>query len=182
MTERIREQGSLAVRVVLVVALALVLGAVAWAGSRTGDEAAAPPPRSVPASVFFTRGDPGAGCRRVFTRQRDVLAPGVLRGTLTKLLHGPTATERRLGYGGWFSARTAGKLRSVRIAVGVAYVDFHDLRPLIPNASTSCGSALLLAQLDRTAKQFPSVRRVVYSIESSRRTIYEWLQLPTPRT
>jgi hypothetical protein len=43
-------------------------------------------------------------------------------------------------------------------------------------------SALLLAQLDRTAKQFPSVRRVVYSIESSRRTIYEWLQLPTPRT
>ena len=181
MTERIREQGSLAVRVVLVVALALVLGAVAWAGSRTGGEAAAPPPRSVPPPSSSPEAT-GAGCRRVFTRQRDVLAPGVLRGTLTKLLHGPTATERRLGYGGWFSARTAGKLRSVRIAVGVAYVDFHDLRPLIPNASTSCGSALLLAQLDRTAKQFPSVRRVVYSIESSRRTIYEWLQLPTPRT
>ncbi len=29
------------------------------------------------------------------------------------------------GYGGWFSERTAGHLRSVRIADGVGYVDFR---------------------------------------------------------
>ncbi len=72
-------------------------------------------------------------------------------------------------------------LAGVRIARGVAYVDFHDLRRLIRNASTCCGSALLLVQLDRTVLQFPSVHRTVYSIEGRRSTFYEWLQRPTPR-
>jgi hypothetical protein len=71
-------------------------------------------------------------------------------------------------------------LRGVRVERGVAYVDFRDLRRVIPNASSSCGSALLLAQLDRTVTQFPTVRRGVYSIAGSRRTFYEWLQLSSP--
>jgi hypothetical protein len=97
------------------------------------------------------------------------------------LLAGPTATERRRGYGGWFSGRTSGFLRSVTLTGGTAYVDFRDLRRVIPNASSSCGSALLLAQLDRTATQFPSVRRAVYSLAGSRTAFYEWLQLAEPR-
>jgi hypothetical protein len=92
-------------------------------------------------------------------------------------LAGPTASERRQGYGGWFSARTAHSLRGVRVTRAVAYVDLRDLRHLIPNASSSCGSALLLAQLDRTVTQFRSVRGAVYSINGNRRTFYEWLQL-----
>jgi hypothetical protein len=39
---------------------------------------------------------------------------------------------------------------------------------------------LLLAQLDRTAKQFPTVRRTVYSFDGSARTFYEWLQRSPP--
>jgi len=50
----------------------------------------------------------------------------------------------------------------------------------IPNASTSCGSALLLTQLDRTATQFPTVKRTVYSFEGSRHAFYEWLQREAP--
>lgn len=130
--------------------------------------------------VFFARGDPGLRCTRVFPVTRTVPSPAVLRGALTALVRGPTAAERRLGYGGWFSARTAGTLRSVRLSSGVAYVDFRDFRQLIPNASSSCGSALLLAQLDRTARQFPTVRRAVYSFDGSRRDFYEWLQLSPP--
>jgi hypothetical protein len=97
------------------------------------------------------------------------------------LLRGPTAEERRRGYGGWFSRRTAGTLRSVVLVRGVAWVDFRDFRRALPGASSSCGSTLLLAQLDRTALQFPGVRRAVYSFDGSSRAFYEWLQREPPR-
>lgn len=135
---------------------------------------------SVGVSVFFPRGADPTDCARVRAVPRRVEPPAVLAGALRALLRGPTIAERRRGYGGWFSARTAGALRSVRIRGGVAYVDLRDLSRVIPNASTSCGSALLLAQLDRTATQFPSVRRAVYSFGGSTRAFYEWLQRPAP--
>jgi hypothetical protein len=160
----------LATLVVVVVALA-VAGAASSAAER-----GAP----VLVAVFFPQGDPGARCDRVHPARRLVSAPAVLRGALEALLRGPTAAERRRGYGGWFSTQTAGRLRSVRLSRGVAYVDFRDFRHVIPNASGSCGSALLLAQLDRTSTQFPTVRRVVYSFGGSRNAFYEWLQRSAP--
>jgi len=93
---------------------------------------------------------------------------------------GPTKAEQARGYGGWFSAKTAGHLRDVRIVRGVAFIDFDNFAGDIPNASTSCGSALLLAQLDRTAKQFSTVTRTVYSFNGSRHAFYEWQQREPP--
>jgi hypothetical protein len=72
-------------------------------------------------------------------------------------------------------------LRGVNLVHGVASIDFKDFRRIIPGASSSCGSALLLAQLDRTATQFPTVDRAVYSFNGSRSAFYEWLQLSPPR-
>ncbi|MEX2553572.1 MAG: hypothetical protein WD627_11300 [Actinomycetota bacterium] len=51
---------------------------------------------------------------------------------------------------------------------------------MIPNASSSCGSAQLLAQLDGTARQFDEVDRTLYSINGDAGTFYEWLQLAVP--
>jgi len=99
---------------------------------------------------------------------------------MNALLRGPTSVERRRGYGGWFSSQTAGMLRGVRLTRSIAYIDFKDFRRIIPNASSSCGSAGLLAQLDRTATQFPTVRRAIYSFNGSRTAFYEWLQLSSP--
>jgi hypothetical protein len=59
-------------------------------------------------------------------------------------------------------------------------VDFRNFSRLIPNASSSCGSAMLLAQLNRTATQFPTVRRAVYSFNGDRHAFYEWLQREPP--
>ncbi len=132
--------------------------------------------------VFFPRGDAGRECRRVLPLVRTVSGPGVLRGAMSALLRGPTAAERRRGYGGWFSSKTAGRLRSVRIVRSVARIDFRDFSRIIPNASTSCGSSLLLAQLDRTARQFPSVSRAVYSFDGSVPAFYRWLQRDPPRS
>lgn len=130
--------------------------------------------------IFVPRHDPSSGCGRVLPLSRIVPTPAVLTGAMRKLLEGPTRAERRRGYGGWFSARTAGMLRSVRVAGGVAYVDFANFSKIIPNASSSCGSRLLLAQLDRTTKQFPTVRKAIYSFTGSRKAFYEWLQLSPP--
>ena len=132
-------------------------------------------------NVFAPRGAPSTNCARVLPLARRVAKPAVLTGGMRALVAGPTTSERARGYGGWFSARTAGSVRSVRISRQIAYVDFHDFSRLIPNASSSCGSAMLLAQLDRTATQFPTVDRALYSFNGSRRAFYEWLQRAVPQ-
>lgn len=162
--------------------LALLLGAAAGLAAPGDAVTAAGDPASATArvKVFFAPAS-SVSCRRVVPVYRRVQAPAVLHGALEALLRGPTAAERRRGLGGWFSRRTAGKLRSVNLLAGVAYVDFRDFRKIVPGASSSCGSALLLAQLNRTATQFPTVDRAVYSFDGSRRAFYEWLQLSPPR-
>jgi len=120
-------------------------------------------------------------CARVLPLKRVVPAPALLGGAIRALLRGPTKDERVRGYGGLFSAKTAGHLRTVTIARNVAHIDFRNFASDIPNASSSCGSALLLAQLERTARQFPNVKRVVYSFDGSRDAFYGWLQRVAPQ-
>jgi hypothetical protein len=127
--------------------------------------------------VYFTPA--GSECDVVDPYARTVASPAVLTGALTELLAGPTA-EERAATSTMFSGATAGMLRSVAIRDGVAHVDFADLRQVIPNASSACGSASLLAQLDATTEQFPTVLRSRYSINGSQATFYNWLQLDVP--
>lgn len=103
-------------------------------------------------------------------------SPAVLQAALEVLLAGPSAAERDAGLGSWFSSKTATMLRSVKIEAGHAIVDLDDLRPVIPNASTSAGSRRLLAQLDATVFQFRSVESVEYRLEGDCEAFNEWLQ------
>jgi hypothetical protein len=161
--------------------IVLLVGIGAVASAAPSPQALPPPSRHADVKVFAPRGGPGLSCARVYPLPRTVTTPRVLTGAMRALLAGPTAAERRRGYGGWFSSKTANKLRAVHIRGGIGYVDFHDLRGVIPNASSSCGSALLLAQLNKTATQFPSVRRAIYSFNGDRRAFYEWLQRDAPK-
>lgn len=188
MTARPRARRGAAAAAALLAAASLAACGSGPAGTTTTAATTAPPvtapattpQRTAEVSVFMPRGDPGPDCDRVRPVARTVPAPAVLRAAMAALLRGPTPAERRAGYGGWFSADTAGALRGVTLRDGVARIDFADLRPLIPNASSSCGSALLLAQLDRTATQFPAVRRAVYSLEGDAGAFYEWLGYDAP--
>ena len=131
--------------------------------------------------IYAPRGT-SQSCTRVLPLKRTVASPAVLTGAMRALLAGPSAAERARGYGGSFSHKTAGHLRGIRITDGVAYVDFRNFARDIPNASSSCGSALLLAQLEPHRKQFPTVSLAVYSFDGSRRAFYEWLQRDVPPT
>jgi spore germination protein GerM len=103
--------------------------------------------------------------------------PAVLRASLEQLLAGPTGAERAAGFTSWFSEDTAGLLASVVLGDdGTVVVDLGDLRAVIPNASSSAGSRMLLAELDATVFQFSAVQRVRYLLEGDCDAWGEWLQ------
>lgn len=131
--------------------------------------------------VYLQAADVGPDCNQVVAVPRAATVEGPEADALTQLLAGPTAAEEAQGLGSWFSAATAGMLRSVVIEDGLARVDFDPaLATTIPNASASCGSSLLLAQLDATIGQFDSADRAVYSLGGDVEAFYSWLQLTTP--
>lgn len=145
------------------------------------DPSADPSADTVEVDVYLPNDTLGDPCTEVFPVPRTVAADDVLAGALDALLVGPSETERGEGYGGWFSTETAGMLRSVEVVDGTVVVDLDDLRPVIPNASSSCGSSALLAQLDTTTLAAAAeADSVLYLLEGERDVFYEWLQLAPP--
>ncbi len=117
-----------------------------------------------------------ADCAIVFERARQVpRTEGVAAAALRQLFAGPTEAERADGYRSPFSAATAGLLRRVVIEHGTAYVDLNDLREQLAGASSSCGAAEFQTAVERTLRQFPTVRRVILAIEGEPRRFYEWM-------
>jgi hypothetical protein len=85
----------------------------------------------------------------------------VVTAALGELLAGPTRAEQAAGIQSPFSARTAGMLRSVRIAERVAYVDFDDLGAALTRLSGSSVGPAAGTEIDATVRQFPGVTKVV---------------------
>ena len=100
----------------------------------------------------------------------------VYRQTFQQLVAGPSASEVADGAASLFSSETADVTKSAILTDGLLTVDFTDLRPLIPNASTSCGSEALLAELNSTAFQFAEVERTRYLLDGSCQDFANWLQ------
>lgn len=185
------------------VAMALFLAAVvvaagcgAPAGSPAVPTPSAPTPSAPPPSASATAtpspAPTGAGEVRLFFTPAGVdpcgtVAPVVRRdvapeptAALAALLAGPNAEEAAAGYTSLFGPATADALLGVDVVDGIAHVSFADLRPLIPNASSSCGSASLLAALDTTLAQFAGIRGARYSFGGDEAAFYEWLQMAPP--
>ncbi|MCP5032047.1 MAG: GerMN domain-containing protein [Actinomycetia bacterium] len=131
---------------------------------------------SATVEVYFSSGD-GSDCGEVEAYPRTVVGAAVpIAAALDQLVAGPTAEEVDAGAGSFFSSDTAAAVKGTSLTDGLLIVDFIDLRPLIPNASTSCGSEGLLAQLDSTVFQFDEVDRVRYLLEGSCDDFGNWLQ------
>lgn len=100
-----------------------------------------------------------------------------LTSALTELFQGPTAQEQSQGFTSFFSAATADALLDIRVEDRIAYVNLRDIRDLIPNASSSCGSQQLLAEITETLQHTRQIDQVILAIEGNPTTFYEWLQL-----
>ncbi len=132
-----------------------------------------------PILLFFSHGATSDVCVADhpvvrWVRERSIQA------IVAELVRGPTEDELAAGYSSWFSPATAGAVQRAVLAGGIARVDFRDLDRLIPNASSSCGSSVLLSSLDATLRQLPEVRETRYSIGGSEARFYEWLQRSPP--
>ncbi len=160
-----------------VVLLALVGLLASACGTTTEDPATPQPPSEV--RVYFVGGgmDP---CGEVGPVVREVEGSVDAEVALRELLRGPTEEETAAGFTSLFGPATADALQGVVVADGIARVSFADLRPLVPNASSSCGSAALLAALDSTLAQVPGIRGARYSFGGDEAAFYEWLQMAPP--
>ncbi|MFA5024494.1 MAG: GerMN domain-containing protein [Patescibacteria group bacterium] len=141
-------------------------------------------PETMAVQVYFGNSNfnPNAQeCNKVYPLDRVVPKTSAEAQTaLKELFKGPTAVEKTQGYFSWFSSNTKDVLKSVKVENEIAYVDLVDLRQIIPNASTSCGSAEFLAEMETTLKQFPTIKKVVFAIDKKPTIFYEWLQIGCP--
>ena len=145
-------------------------------GAPTSTTATTIEPFEETVEVYFSSGD-GSDCSEVEGFSRPLPDGADAREVaFAELVAGPTAAETDAGAGSFFSSQTADVLSSITLTDGLMVVDFIDLRPLLNNASTSCGSEALLAQLNATAFQFSDVDRVRYRIEGSCDEFANWLQ------
>lgn len=131
-------------------------------------------------NVYFSPAN-NSDCSQTIAQQRVLDHRGDYeRGALQELLGGPTPEEKDQGFSSFFSKETGEDLKGFKIVDGVAYVNFNDFRQKISSASTSCGGQQLIAQIENTLKQFPSIKRVVMAISGQPKIFYEWLQLACP--
>jgi hypothetical protein len=181
-------------RVVVLIGVGALLVSAGFVGGCAGPAAPAAPTARTPAPagasaaptlpsaevrVFFVPGgaDP---CGTVAPVVRRVAGPVTANVVLRELLAGPTADETAAGFTSLLGPPTADALLGVEVVGGIARVSLSDLRQVIPNASSSCGSAALLGALDATLAQLPGIHGARYSFGGDEAAFYEWLQLSPP--
>ena len=92
---------------------------------------------------------------------------GLIEATLTELVRGPSAQERRDGAASVFTDETARIVRSVTLHDGTAIVDFEMFFDRVPQVTTSEGGAHLMLSLNKTVFQFEHVEAVEYLVQGS---------------
>jgi hypothetical protein len=130
--------------------------------------------------VFFTCADahPPASVYPLERPGPDSADPTArLTAALEALLEGPGSVEADRGYDSWFGPETAGMLNEASVnADGRAVADFAEFSGVIPNASTSAGSQMLLASLNATVFQYDEVTEIEYRFDGSCDAFWNWLQ------
>jgi Sporulation and spore germination len=135
--------------------------------------------QTVEVKVYFTVAD----SINMDTQAVDRIVPAsgnmavLIRSTLAELLKGPTDAEKAQGLTSWFSPATADCITGAAYDPdGSVWVYFTGLNTIIPNASTSAGSQMLLSELDATVFQFDQIQTVWYLLDDSSASFWEWLQ------
>jgi spore germination protein GerM len=113
--------------------------------------------------VYFSNDifDPEITCENVFPVERTVSKAAPARAALEELLKGPSEAERKEGYGTGINKGV--RIQKLVIAGGTALADFSP--QLEYQVGGSCRISLIRKQIEKTLLQFPSVSKVVISID-----------------
>jgi len=108
--------------------------------------------------------DPMQDCSAVEAVTRYIpQIEGVARAALTELIKGPTQEEQNRGYRSSLPLNAGIEIQDLRIENGTAYVDFSG--DLEEGVAGSCRVQNIRAQIESTLKQFPTVTKVVISVD-----------------
>ncbi len=105
--------------------------------------------------------DPEFSCNKVFSVEREIpKTEGIARSALEELFKGPTNQEKSQGF--LTSINPGVKIQKLIIDNSVVTVDFDE--QLEYQVGGSCRVAAIRAQITETLKQFPTVEKVIISI------------------
>jgi spore germination protein GerM len=170
----------------LLIALALILNACGSSGRQetaepAGTQGQAEALEDTLVQIYFhnSRLDSSQSCDKVFPVTRQIEPDrNRAQAALEQLFQGPTQSEQAQGYSSFFSQQTAGILKGFKVVGATAYINLSDIRAIIPNASTSCGSQGFLAEVETTLKDnLPELERTIFAINGDPRTFYDWMQI-----
>ncbi|MEK7580406.1 MAG: GerMN domain-containing protein [Patescibacteria group bacterium] len=140
-----------------------------------------PAPQNKKIAIYFNNNqfDPNfSDCGKTYPVFRIINdSVNLPEAALKELFKGPTEQEKEQGYVSWFSPQTEFILKNLKIKNNTVYVDLIDIRPIIPNASSSCGSAEFLSEIENTLKQFPEIEKIIFAINEKPSDFYEWIQV-----
>jgi len=137
--------------------------------------------KAIEVKVYFANSklNPENNCSLVYPVKRTISINGdPFLQTLNLLFIGPTEEEKNEGYSSVFSLDTKDILKNFDIdEKGTAYIDFYDIKNIIPKVSSSCGSQEFLSSIENTLKQFGVINKVIYAINGEPKNFYEWIQI-----
>lgn len=118
-------------------------------------------------------------CGKVSVVNRTILnTRSTALAALEQLFSGPTTQEKERGLLDFsITEQTASNLKRIFIKNGVAYLDWKDLRIVIPSVGSSCGSVGFLKPIEATLMQFPTVTKVIHAIDGQPSVFYNWIQM-----
>jgi Sporulation and spore germination len=116
-------------------------------------------------------------CGKVFVVTRSVpKTKMVAKAALLELFKGVTAKEKAKSYESVFSAESSSILKSLNVSKGSAFVNFNSsIQQSVSSASASCARDTFFSQIEKTLKQFSSVKKVFYAIEGKPADFYDWI-------
>ncbi len=116
-------------------------------------------------------------CGKVFVVTRNVSkTKAVAKAALVELFKGVTDEEKAKSYESVFSNESASILKGLNIRNDSAYVNFSDnIQTSVSSASASCARDTFFAQVEKTLKQFPKIKKVFYAIEGKPADFYDWI-------
>ncbi|MGB9680972.1 MAG: GerMN domain-containing protein [Minisyncoccia bacterium] len=139
-------------------------------------------PSTLPVKIYFSNEKLNPNlkdCSLVYPVNRTISLNGdPFLQTLNLLFLGPTEQEKAEGYTSVFSPENKDILKNLDISPdGIVYIDLYDIRSIMPEVSSSCGSSQFMKSIEETLKQFQLVKKVIFAINGDPQMFYEWVQL-----
>jgi spore germination protein GerM len=117
---------------------------------------------TITVNVYFGKLGNGDNCTLVFPIERAIIkTEAVARAAIEELINGPTEEEKNDGY--FSGVNQNSKINKLTIANETAMIDFNN--SLEEGVGGSCRVAGIREQIIKTLMQFPTVKKVIISID-----------------